>query len=153
MFGKVKRALPVAAGRGPAAQGVAPRAQAALRGNPSDQRLASELLRLLQAKDHAGLEGFLNPAFLLQRPDGTWATREQYLANPAVIEHYAVSEIHGTRTRAVRVIRYTVVTKQTIDGVELSQAPVPRISTYVKRRGGWQMVAHANFNAIAPPPS
>ncbi|HEY8582374.1 MAG TPA: nuclear transport factor 2 family protein [Capillimicrobium sp.] len=128
----------------------APAAQAALPGNPSNQRLASEFLRLLQAEDRVGLDAFLNPAFLLQRPDGTWMTKREYLADPATIESYTVSDVHGTRTRDVRVIRYTVVTRQTVGGQQLSEAPVPRISTYVKRRGGWEMVAHANFNAPTP---
>lgn len=122
-------------------------AQAALPGNPSDHKLASEFLRLLQAEDRPELRAFLDPAFLLQRPDGTWLTKRQYLKDPAVIERYDVSDVHGTRTGAVRVIRYTVQTKQTIDGEVLSQAPVPRLSTYVKGAGGWRLVAHANFNA------
>ena len=127
-----------------------PAAHAALRGNPSDQRLASEFLRLLQAEDRVGLDAFLNRALLVQRPDGTWLTKRQYLADPALVESYTVSDVHGTRSGDVRVIRYTVVTRQTVGGEQLSQAPVPRLSTYVKRRGGWQLVAHANFNAPAP---
>ena len=122
-------------------------AQAKLGPNPSDKRLASEFLRLLQAKDAAGLRAFLSPAFLLQRADGTWLGKEAYLANPAVVESYTVSEVDGTRTKNVRVIRYTVQTRQTIDGQQVSADPVPRISTYVKRKRTWQLVAHANFNA------
>lgn len=126
---------------------LAPTAQAALRGNPTDKRLASEFLRLLQASDQAGLRSFLDPAFLLQRPDGTWLTRRQYLRNPAVIESYSVSDVHGTRTGDVRVIRYTVQTRQTVDGQVLSQDPVPRLSTYVRSGGAWRLISHANFNA------
>jgi hypothetical protein len=125
-------------------------AAAKLGPNPSDKRLASEFLRLLHAKDTAGLKSFLSPAFLLQRPDGTWLTKSQYLASPAVIESYTVTDVHGTRTGDVRVIRYTVQTKQTVDGQLLSADPVPRLSTYVMVKKSWQIVAHANFNAPAP---
>jgi hypothetical protein len=122
-------------------------AQAALRGNPSDKRLASEFLRLLHAEDTAGLRAFLSPAFLIQRADGSWLTKAQYLEAPAKIESYTVSEVHGTRTGDTRVVRYTVQTMQTIDGQPFSADPVPRLSTFVKRRGAWRLVSHANFNA------
>ncbi|MFL5844414.1 MAG: nuclear transport factor 2 family protein [Solirubrobacteraceae bacterium] len=124
-------------------------AAAKLGPNPSNKRLASEFLRLLHDKDTKGLEAFLSPAFLLQRPDGTWLTKEQYLAAPAVIESYTVTDVHGTRTGDVRVIRYTVQTMQTIDGQLFSADPVPRLSTYVRHKKTWQIVAHANFNAPA----
>jgi hypothetical protein len=119
--------------------------------NPSDKRLASEFLRLLHTDDSAGLRAFLSPAFLLQRADGTWLTKDQYLANPAHIESYTVSDVQGTRSGSVRVIRYTVVTRQTIDGQPFSADPVPRLSTYVKTKKTWRLVAHANFNAPPKP--
>jgi hypothetical protein len=124
-------------------------AAAKLGPNPSDKRLASEFLRLLHVKDMRGLRAFLSPALLLQRPDGTWLTKQQYLAAPATIESYTVTDVHGTRTGDVRVIRYTVQTRQTINGQPFSADPVPRLSTYVKARGTWRIVAHANFNAPA----
>ncbi len=49
----------------------------------------------------------------------------------------------------MRVIRYTVQARQTIDGQQFSADPVPRLSTYVRVGGTWQIVAHANFNAPA----
>ena len=128
--------------------GTAP-AAARLGPNPTNRQLASEIFRLLKAKDMAGLRAFLSPAFLLQRADGSWMTREQYLKNPAVIESYKVTDIHGTRTGDVRVLRYTVTTKQTVNGVLQSQDPVPRLSTYIKVGNTWQIVSHANFNAPA----
>jgi hypothetical protein len=119
--------------------------------NPSDKRLATEFLRLLHTDDTAGLKAFLSPALLLQRADGTWLTKPEYLANPAHIESYSISDVHGTRSGGVRVVRYTVVTRQTIDGQMFSADPVPRLSTYVKVKKTWQLIAHANFNAPPPP--
>jgi hypothetical protein len=93
------------------------------------------------------LRAFLSPAFLIQRADGSWLTKAQSLEAPAKIESYTVSEVHGTRTGDTRVVRYTVQTMQTIDGQPFSADPVPRLSTFVKRRGAWRLVSHANFNA------
>src|SRR3954454_7219201 len=128
---------------------VAAPAAAKLGPNPTNRQLATEFLRILHAKDTKALKAWLSPAFLLQRADGSWLTKAEYLKNPAVIESYKVTDIHGTRTGDVRVLRYTVTTKQTVDGVLQSQDPVPRLSTYIKVGKTWQIVSHANFNAPA----
>ena len=122
-------------------------AAAKLGPDPSNKRLANEFFRLLHAEDVPGLRAFLAPAFLLQRADGTWLTKDPYLEDPATIESYSITDVFGTRQRNVRVVRYTVVTRQTIDGQEFSNDPVPRISTYVKFKRTWRLIAHANFNA------
>jgi hypothetical protein len=57
--------------------------------------------------------------------------------------------VAGTREGGVRVVRYTVVTRQTIDGQLYSNDPVPRLSTFVKHKRTWRIIAHANFNAPA----
>lgn len=127
---------------------VAAPASAKLGPNPSNRQLASEFLRLLQAKDMPGLRAFLSPAFILQRADGTFLTKKQYLADPSQVTSFKVTDVHGTRTGDVRVIRYTAQTDQTIDGKKITGAPVPRLSTFVKVGRTWQIVAHANFSPI-----
>jgi hypothetical protein len=119
--------------------------------NVSDTVLASEFLRILEAKDQTALARFLSADFLLQRPDGTYLTRDQYLLNPARVDQFNVTDVVGTRTGNVRVVRYTVNTIQFHDGQQITQDPVPRISTYVWRGGAWRIVAHANFSAIPKP--
>src|SRR4051812_17718629 len=116
--------------------------------NPSNAKLAGEFLRLLKAKDMPGLRAFLSPAFLLQRADGTFLTKQQYLANPSEVDSYKVSDVHGTRTGDVRVVRYTAQTDQTINGKKVTGEPVPRLSTFIKVGRTWQIVAHANFTPI-----
>ena len=119
--------------------------------NAPDSVLANEFLRILKAKDQTALARFLSPRLLLQRPDGSYLTRDQYLANPARVDDYSLTDVVGTRTGNVRVIRYTVTAVQFIDGQQVTQDPVPRISTYVYRGGAWRLVAHANFAAIPKP--
>jgi hypothetical protein len=117
----------------------------------SDTVLASEFLRILEAKDQTALARFLAPQFVLQRPDGTYLTRDQYLRNPARVDDFTLTDVAGTRTGDVRVIRYTVNAVQFIDGQQVTQAPVPRISTYIYRGGAWRLLAHANFAAVPKP--
>jgi hypothetical protein len=117
--------------------------------NVSDTVLASEFLRILQAEDQTALARFLAPQFLLQRPDGTFLTRDQYLLNPARVDAFTLTDVAGTRTGDVRVLRSTVNAVQFIDGHQITQDPVSRISTYIYRGGAWRLVAHANFAAVA----
>jgi hypothetical protein len=114
----------------------------------SDERLAAEFLRINQAGDATALERFLAPAFLIQRSDGTYLTKEQYLTRPSKIDAFELSDIHGTRSGRVRVIRYTLVATIAIDGKEVPQDPAPRISTFVWRDGAWRLVMHANLAAL-----
>lgn len=124
-------------------------AAAKLGRNPTDRQLATELVKILQAKDYDALRSFLDPAFLIQRADGSWLTKAQYLKKPAIIESYRITGVHGTRDGDVRVVRYTLQTDQVIDGQPYSKDPEPRLSTFVRRGKTWRIVSHANFNAPA----
>jgi hypothetical protein len=125
-------------------------AQAKLGPKATDTQLANEFLRLLEAKDTKGLAKFLDPAFLLQRADGTYIRKADYLRNPAVVNGYTVTNVVGTRHGNVRVVRYTVVTDQIIDGQKVTADPVSRLSTFVRHGKTWRLISHANF--VAPPP-
>jgi hypothetical protein len=48
----------------------------------TDAQLANEFPRLLKAKDMRGLAKFLDPAFLLQRANGTYLTKASTCATP-----------------------------------------------------------------------
>jgi hypothetical protein len=130
------------------AAAIAPSSAAMTRRGVSDERLAAEFLRINQAGDATALARFLSSAFLIQRSDGTFLTKEQYLTRPSKIDAFQLSDVHGTRTGDVRVIRYTLVATIAIDGAEISQAPAPRLSTFVWRGGAWRLLMHANYAAI-----
>lgn len=123
-----------------------------LKGNPSNKVLASEFLLLLKAKNQAGLKRFLDPAFLIQRGDGTYLNKKEYLANPSIVDDYKIRNIVGTRQGNVRVLRYEANNIQTVDGNPVPGGWVPRLSTYVKskgKNGKWTLISHANF--LQPP--
>ena len=121
-----------------------------LYGNPSNKRLASEFLMMLQAKDSAGLKIFLAPAFLIQRGDGTYLNKTQYLADPSEVDSFKIRGVVGTDAGGVRVIRFEANTDQRIEGKEVAGGWIPRLSTFIKEEGVWKIVAHANF--LLPPP-
>ncbi|HEY8582917.1 MAG TPA: nuclear transport factor 2 family protein [Capillimicrobium sp.] len=116
----------------------------------SNATLAAEFLRVNMAADRVALRRLLSPAFLLQRSDGTFLTRAEYLERPSAIDAFKLTGIVGTRTGDVRVVRYLLRATIEIDGKPISQDPAPRLSTFVWRGGAWRLVAHANLAAIPP---
>ncbi len=122
-----------------------------LYGNPSDKRLASEFLMMLQAEDMAGLKIFLAPGFLIQRGDGTYLNKSQYLADPSEVDSFKIRGVVGTREGDIRVIRFEANTQQRIEGKTVAGGWIPRLSTFIKEEGVWKLIAHANF--LLPPPT
>lgn len=116
-----------------------------LKGNPTKKRFATEFLRLLKNKDTPGLRRFLDPGFLLQRANGEYLTKAQYLRNQPEVDQFRVRRIVMTRQPNVRVVRFEAWNVQRIDGNLVPEAWIPRLSTFVKRNGVWRLIAHANF--------
>ena len=108
--------------------------------------LVEKYLDLLVDGDVDGLAKFLSPAFQIQRADGSYVNREEYLDDPAKVESYEIENLRATKAGNVYVVRYDLVADVTIDGVKQSGDPAPRLSVFVKGKKGWQIAAHANFN-------
>ncbi|MGK2933326.1 MAG: nuclear transport factor 2 family protein [Solirubrobacterales bacterium] len=121
-----------------------------IKGNPTNKRLATEFLHLLENEDKPGLKRFLDPDFILQR-DTEYLNKQEYLANPAVVEAFKVRNIIVIRKGTTRVVRFEANTSQLINGVPVEGGWVPRLSTFVKEKksGAWRLVAHANFSVPA----
>jgi hypothetical protein len=147
----VATALSLALSAGPTA-GPAPAAQAksgVLKGRPSNKRLATEFMRLLKRQDKPGLRRYLDPAFLIQRGDGSFMNKRQYLKDPPVVHAFRLRGITGTHHGDVRVVRYEAKTDQIINGKKVPGVWIARLSTYKRTNGAWRLISHANF---LPPP-
>jgi uncharacterized protein DUF4440 len=136
---------------------LAPGASAAVRGDASaDTQKGTELVEkfftIIKDQDLEALERFLSPAFQIQRADGSYLTKDEYLENPAKVESFELSEFQVTREGKTIIVRYDSVADVTIDGVQQSTDPAPRLSVFVKGKKGWRIVAHANFNVPAEAP-
>ena len=113
--------------------------------------LVEKFFTLLEKQDEKGLGRFVSPAFQIQRADGSSLDRDQYLANPATVEDFEITNVNATKTGNVYVVRYDAVGTITIDGVPQKTSPAPRLSVFVKTKKSWQIVAHANFNTPQTP--
>jgi hypothetical protein len=114
--------------------------------------LAEKFFTIIKDQDLDALQKFLSPAFQIQRADGSYLTKDEYLENPAKVESFELSEFQVTRAGKTLIVRYDSVADVTIDGVQQSADPAPRLSVFVKGKKGWQIVAHANFNVPAEEP-
>ena len=108
--------------------------------------LVEKFFNLLKDQNAKGLEKFLSPAFQIQRADGSFLTKDEYLANPAKVESFEITNLQATKAGNVIVVRYDVIADVTIDGQQQSMDPAPRLSVFAKGKKGYQLVAHANFN-------
>ncbi len=120
-----------------------------LKGWPNKQRMATEFLRLLKNEDKPGLRRFLDPAFLLQRGDGSYLDKSGYLKNPSEVAAFKVKNIVATHHGDVRVFRFEAKTDQMVNGNKVPGVWIPRLSTFEKTGKVWRLISHANF---LPPP-
>lgn len=112
--------------------------------------LVTEYLTILQRSDTAALAKFLDPAFQLQRADGTGADRAQYLADPATVTAFTIAQpLTARQDGDVLTVRWGVEVDSVINGTTQAAGTAPRLSTFVWRNGRWRLVSHGNFNRPA----
>lgn len=110
------------------------------------ERVQNEFFASLRNGDSAVLAALLSPAFQLVRADGSSADREQYLANPATLNSFELTDFSVTSTGDVFVARFLGRTAEVVNGVEYSQAVAPRFAVMKRAGESGQIVAEVNFN-------
>ena len=110
----------------------------------------NEFFAAISAGDTAALDAVLSDAFQLVRADGSHATKDEYLANPASIDDFALSDFDVTRTGDTIVARFTGSVTETIDGQVYDRDPAPRFAVMVRNGDRWQIVAQVNLSTPAP---
>jgi len=133
---------------GPAAAKAAPTAKDA---DATGRVLVTKFMTILQSGDRAALAKFLDPAFQLQRADGTGANRAQYLANPAKVGQFVLGDtVTGVQHGDVLTVRWTLRADVNVSGTQYSANEAPRLSVFRWTGNAWRMISHANFNVPAP---
>jgi quercetin dioxygenase-like cupin family protein len=113
--------------------------------------LVNRFLTLLAENNVSGLRSFLSPAFQLQRADGSYDTKANYLKNLPHISKFKVSGLVATQAGAALVVRYDADITGIINGKEYVPGSAPRLSTFTWNGKIWQMTSHANFNPLEAP--
>lgn len=110
----------------------------------------NEFFAAIAAADTAALDAVLSDAFQLVRADGSHATKDEYLANPASIDDFTLSDFDVTRTGDTIVARFTGAVTETIDGQVYDRDPAPRFAVMVRNGDRWQIVAQVNLSTPMP---
>jgi hypothetical protein len=117
------------------------------------RELATEFMTILQRGDGDALGAFIADGFVIQRADGSTATRDEYLAAPIKVASFELGpDVLGVQDGDVLVVRWSVRASESTAAGELGEEIAPRLSTFVWRDGTWRMVSHANFNTLASSP-
>lgn len=116
------------------------------------RELAQRFLDILTQRDPGpALEEFLSPSFQLQRANGTYADREEYLDAPSSVVRATIlpDGFRAYQDGAVLTVRFSVDIAETVAGASLQSRQADRLAVFRRGTDGWKLVAWANFN----PPS
>ena len=113
-------------------------------------QLAKKFVGLVARHDEAGLRKFLSSAFIIQRADGSFYTKSDYLEHLPTVGKFEINNVAAKLTGSVLVARFDLTVTAVTNGVPQSTTPAPRLSTFVRDHGRWQLAAYANFNTPAP---
>lgn len=117
------------------------------------EQLVREWLDLLKGAetDLEALEHFLAPNFQIQRDDGSRANREQYLAEPATVNAYAIrnllAEVAGGEQGASLTVTFELEVDVIISG-ERHATTAPRIGTFIWAEDHWALLSWGNFGTL-----
>lgn len=106
-----------------------------------------EILGLPEDQKATELESFLADEFQIVRATGVRLDKAAYIAAPASVAEFAITEVVATQHEDLVVVSYLLATTETIDGVEQTTT-APRLSVFHWNGTGWQLAAHANFGAL-----
>lgn len=113
--------------------------------------LVNRFMALLAENNVRGLKSFLSPAFQLQRADGSYDAKADYLTKLPRISSYTITDVTATQAGAALVVRYMADIVGVANGKPYAPGPAPRLSTFTWSGKLWQMTSHANFNSLEAP--
>jgi hypothetical protein len=120
--------------------------------NQTGSDLVNQYITLLANKDQAGLAAFLSDGFMIQRADGSFDSKDNYLKAFPDIGKFRITDVTAKQAGGSLVVRWYLTVDEVINGETYSTAPAPRLSTFVWGGSSWQLLSHANFNAPASNP-
>ncbi len=112
-------------------------------------QMVNRFMANLTRRDVRKINALLASSFIVQRANGTWAKRADYMSHLPVVSAYVISSSYSTYAHGVLTVRWEVATHETLPGVPVGSHPAPRLSTFAWTRSGFAMTAHANFNPPA----
>jgi hypothetical protein len=117
--------------------------------NPSrtGRELVTAWLTALQEGDSEEIAASLAPNFQIQRADGSYSNRAEYIANPAKVDSFILGDqVVGKQRGDTLSVRWAVEVDEIINGQAFKQGEAPRLTGFAWNGERWQIVTYANFN-------
>lgn len=110
------------------------------------RELIMKYANYLVQEDYTGLASFIDPAYQIQRADGTGDDRAAYLQNPPTLKSFKIGDtFNAILNDNLLTVRYTIVVDELVNGKMLSLGEAPRLTTFIWREGAWFLASHASF--------
>lgn len=114
------------------------------------KRLVTKMWKLAETNDTAGLEKFINKAFQAQDAEQSRWNKRQFIAvlGKEILSDFALSNLRATQAGDTIVVTYTATASQSVNGVELSGDPKPRMTVFVQspKTKKYTVMSHSSFN-------
>lgn len=105
--------------------------------------------QLLVTKDKAAVASLLCNAFQIQRADGSYANRAQYLAKLPDLRAFSFANATQARSNSIVTVRMEATATLFINGAMYSPKPAPQMAVFRWLNKRWLLVAQGNFNLPA----
>jgi len=100
----------------------------------------------LIAKDVGALTVLLGDGFLIQRTDGSRATKADYLAELPDLTAFTYADAIETRSGDLLVVAMQTTAELIVEGQPYKADPASMLATWEWQPDGWHLVAQSNFN-------
>lgn len=117
------------------------------------RELAQRFLDILGDPNPAPLlKEFLSPAFQLQRSNGTFANKAEYVNQPASVARYTILDdaFRAYQDGPALTVRFRISIEEQINGGQLRKTEADRLGAFLRTADGWQLLAWSNFSPVVP---
>lgn len=114
------------------------------------RKLITAWLTALKEQDSKEIAASLAPNFQIERADGSGQNRAEYIAKPATVSSFTLGDdFVAFQSGETLTARWSTKISEQIGDNQFRDVEAPRLTTFVWRKGRWQILSYANFN---PPP-
>lgn len=117
------------------------------------RELAQRFLNILGDPNPAPLlKKFLSPAFQLQRSNGTFANKAEYVDQPASVARFTILDdaFRAYQDGPALTVRFRVSIEEEINGGQVRETEADRLGAFLRTADGWQLLAWSHFSPGAP---
>gem|GEM_PF-403997 len=111
------------------------------------EELVREVFQAIHDSNIAKLENMISKDFQAVHDFGASNRQEEIQTLKGIkLGEYTLDNFKVTRQGDVLIVTYTIAAEETIQGEQVPQKPIPRLSIFIKTNSEWKWLAHANLS-------